>query len=77
MGFWRLFGLIFWAFRLHAKNLPTRGVNANYFGVFRSGLGNINGPEAPSSCYLQFRMKVCQKRLSRCTKLRDYGNKGA
>ena len=23
MGFWRLFGLIFWPFRLHAKNLPS------------------------------------------------------
>ena len=54
MGFWRLFGLIFWSFGLHSKNLTARGVNANFFGVFRSGLRNINGPEAPSSCCLQF-----------------------
>jgi hypothetical protein len=32
---------------LHSKNLTARGVNANFFGVFRSGLRNINGPEAP------------------------------
>jgi hypothetical protein len=48
MGFWRFFGLIFWSFRLHDKNLTALGVNANFFGVFRSGLRDINGPEAPS-----------------------------
>jgi hypothetical protein len=49
MDFWRLFGLIFWYFRLHGKNLTARGVNANFFGVFRSGLRDINGSEALSS----------------------------
>jgi hypothetical protein len=53
MGFWRLFGLIFWSFRLHSKNLTARGVNANLFGVFQSGLRYINGPEALSSCCLR------------------------
>jgi len=55
MVFRRLFGLISWSFRLHSKNLTARGVNANFFGVFRSGLRNIDGPEALSSCCLQFR----------------------
>ena len=55
MGFWRLFGLISWSFRLHSKNLTARGVDANLFGIFRSGLCDINGPEALSSCRLQFR----------------------
>src|SRR4030088_541787 len=55
MVFWRLFGLIFWFFRLHSKNLTARGVDANFFGVFRSGLRNKDGPETLSSCGLQFR----------------------
>src|ERR1700730_14773835 len=55
MVFRRLFGLISWSFRLHSKNLTALGVNANFFGVFRSRLRNINGPEVLSSCCLQFR----------------------
>src|SRR5271165_5419217 len=55
MGFYRLFGLICWSFRLRCKNLTARGVNVNFFGGFRSGLRNINRPEAPSLCCLQFR----------------------
>ena len=37
MGFWRLFGLIFWSFRLHSKNLTARGVNANSLAFFDPG----------------------------------------
>ena len=55
MVFRRFFGMISWSFRLHSKNLTARGVDANLFGVFRSGLRNKNGPEALSSCCLQFR----------------------
>jgi hypothetical protein len=34
---WRLFGRIFWSFRLHCKNLTARGVDSNLFGVFDPG----------------------------------------
>ena len=44
--FRRLFGLISWFFRLHSKDLTACGIDANFFGVFRSGFRNINGPEA-------------------------------
>jgi hypothetical protein len=54
IGFWRLFGLIFWSFRLHGKNSTARDGDANLFCVFRSGLRDINGPEALSSRCLQF-----------------------
>src|SRR5580658_10404870 len=53
--FWRLFGLIFWPFRLHSKNFSACGIDTNLFGVFRSGLDDINRPEVLSSCCLQFR----------------------
>ena len=46
--FRRLFGLISWFFRLHRKDLTSCGIDANFFGVFRSGFRNINGPEALS-----------------------------
>lgn len=55
MRFCGLFGLVCRSFCLHIKNLTTRGVDANFLGVFRSGLRDINGPEALSSCRLQFR----------------------
>ena len=55
MGLWRFFGLIFWSFRLYCKNLTARGVDSNLFCVFRSGFRYIDGPEAMSSCCLQFR----------------------
>jgi len=55
--YWRLFGLIFWSFRLHSKNLTARGVDANFFGIFRSGLRYITDqkrfPRAVSSSALR------------------------
>jgi hypothetical protein len=35
------------------QEFDARGVDANLFGVFRSGLRDINGPEVLSSCCLQ------------------------
>ena len=47
MGFWRLFGLIFWPFRLHSKNLTARGV------VGRLGERTRSFHNAPSFCGIQ------------------------
>jgi hypothetical protein len=34
---------------LHSKNLTARGVDANLFGIFRSRLRDVHGPEAMCS----------------------------
>ena len=55
VGLGRLFRLIFRSFRLDGQDFPRRGVDANLFGIFRSRLGDIHGPEVLPFSGFQFR----------------------